>query len=156
MARCLFMTKHTLIIAILLTAAFLDGVLKYVAITNFPPENDPALSPILALVLHKNPGITFDLPIPLWIIAPLTIAILFWLTYQARSALHTQPRVALGIIAVIIGAIDNFIDRLVNGFTTDYLMFFKISVINLADVIIFLGAITILVYYTNNPRQQRA
>ena len=150
------MTKRTFIIGILLTVAALDGALKYVAITSFPPENGPALSPILALVLHKNPGITFDLPIPFWIIVPITVLIIFGLAYQARSLTNTQPRVALGIIAVIIGAVDNFIDRMVNGFTTDYVMFFKTSVINLADVLIFLGAIMILVYYRSNPHQQRA
>jgi signal peptidase II len=150
------MTKRALIIGALLAVAALDGVLKYVAITNFPSENNPTLSPILALVLHKNPGITFDLPIPFWIIAPVTVAIILWLAHQARSALHTQPRVALGVIAVIIGAIDNFIDRMMNGFTTDYLMFFKTSVINLADLLILFGAITLLLYYRSNPHQQRA
>mgnify|MGYP001615640371 FL=1 len=150
------MKHRALIIGILFAVAMLDSVLKYFAIISFPSENDPTLSPILALVLHKNPGITFDLPIPFWVIAPVTIMIILGLIHQARSLSPTQPRVVLGIIAVIIGAVDNFIDRVINGFTTDYLMFFKTSVINLADVIIVLGAIMIVVYYTNNPHQQRA
>ncbi len=150
------MKKYTLIIGIFLIITLLDGVLKYVAIANFPPENTPALSPILAFVFHKNPGITFDLPIPFLIIAPITVAIILWLARRARTVSHDQPRVTLGIIAIIIGAVDNFIDRVINGFTTDYLMFFKTSVINLADLLILFGAITLLVYYKANPHQQRA
>jgi signal peptidase II len=150
------MKHRTLIIGILLTVAILDGALKYFAITAFPPENDPALSPVFAFALHKNPGITFDIPIPFWIIAPATVLIISVLTHQARTLFHTQNHVALGIIAVIIGAVGNFVDRAINGFTTDYLMFFKTSIINLSDVMIILGAIMILVYYTNNPHQRRA
>lgn len=152
----MFIKRNVRSIGIFLTIAGIDGVLKYFALTSFPPENDPTLSPIIALTLHKNPGITFDLPIPLLVVVPVTVMILFWLIRQARTLARTQPHVALGITAVIIGATDNLIDRVINGFTTDYLMVFKTSVINLADVIIVLGAIIILVYYTNNPRQQRA
>lgn len=150
------MKHHTLILGTLITIALIDGVLKYFAINSFPAETDLNLSPIFAFALHKNPGITFDLAIPLTIITPITILIVLGLAYHARLLFSSQPRVALGIIAVIIGAVDNLIDRMINGFTTDYLMFFKTSVINLADVLIVLGAIMILVYYKTNPHQRRA
>jgi signal peptidase II len=149
------MKYRTFLIGILLTA-LLDGVLKYFAITRFPLETDPNLSPILSFALHKNPGITFDLPIPFAIILPISALIILGLTYRAREIFTTQPRVALGMIAVVLGALDNLIDRAINGFTTDYLMILKTSVINLADVLILLGAVIILVYYKNNPHQRRA
>ncbi len=150
------MKHRAIIVGTLFTITILDGILKYLAITTFPSESDPDLSSIFAFALHKNPGITFDLAIPLTIITPITILIVLGLAHQARSLYAAQPRATLGIIAVIIGAVDNLIDRMINGFTTDYLMFFKTSVINLADVLIVLGAIMILVYYKPNPHQRRA
>jgi len=147
--------KHRSLItaAFLLAIACLDGVLKYIAITRFPTENTPGLSPIVAFVFHKNPGITFDIPLPITIIIPITIGIILALAYHARTM---QPRALIGNLAIIIGALDNLIDRILNGFTTDYLMFFKTSVINLADVLILFGGITLLLYYTSNPHQRRA
>lgn len=150
------MKHRILIIVALLAVALLDGGLKYLAITNFPKENDPTLSPVFALVLHKNPGITFNIAVPLAALVPITILIILGLASQAVKHFKAQPRVALGIISVIIGAASNLVDRIINGFTTDYLMFFKTSVINLADILIILGAIVILMYHKTNPRRQRA
>ncbi len=152
------MRSHTKIIAItiLLTVALIDGGLKYTALRVLPTENNENLSPILAFTLHKNPGITFDIAVPFLILMPLTLCMLFGIAYHAWRFRHQQPRITLGLIAILIGATDNFIDRVVNGFTTDYIMFFNISVLNLADLLIMFGAIIIFMYYTTNPVQRRA
>lgn len=126
--------------------------MKYLAITSFPPDSNPSLSPILALALHKNPGITFDLAVPLFIIAPITIAILIGVVRLAIQLSSSQPIITIGLISIFAGALNNLTDRLINGFTTDYLMFFRTSVINLSDALIVLGAIIVLVYYKTNPR----
>lgn len=149
--------KHSInILGILLVTALLDGVLKYIALAHFPTESAIDLSPVVAFVLHKNPGIAFNLALPMMIVVPATCVILVSLAYHAHQINSSQPRAALGMIAVIIGALGNLVDRIVNGFTTDYLMFFSRSIINLSDILIILGAGAILVYYTHNPHQRRA
>lgn len=144
--------KWTLAVIGIIAVTIIDAAMKYFAVTYFPPDSTPSLSPILALALHKNPGVTFDLAIPLFIIAPITIAILIGVVRLAIRLSSSQPIVTIGLISIFAGALNNLIDRLINGFTTDYLMFFRTSVINLSDALIVLGAIIILVYYKTNPR----
>lgn len=132
---------------------FLDIAMKYFAISSFPADSTISLSPIIALALHKNPGITFDLAIPLFIIVPITIAILISVVRSATKLHHSQPIVSVGLWSIFFGALNNLLDRLINGFTTDYLMFFRTSVINLADALIVLGVIIVLVYYKTNPQR---
>ncbi len=146
------MTKNAVrAITIASAVVLLDGVFKYLAIHTFPSDQGPLTFPF-ALALHKNPGITFDIAIPLGIVAVLTIIILIVLARLAwRSRQEHSNRSAAACI-IIIGALGNLIDRVINGFTTDYLILFSRSAINLADVVIVIGAIGLL-YYTekNSP-----
>ena len=145
--------KWTATIIGIVTIALIDAAMKYLAIQSFPADSTPTLSPIIALALHKNPGITFDLAVPRFIIAPITIAMLIGIARLAIRLFRSQPLVTIGLISIFAGALNNLIDRIINGFTTDYLMFFRTSVINLSDALIVLGAIIILVYYKSNPRR---
>lgn len=144
--------KWALAIIGILAITFIDAGMKYLALASFPPDSTPSLSPILALALHKNPGVTFNIAIPLFVIIPITIVILIGITRLAIRLSSSQPLVTIGLISIFAGALNNLIDRIVNGFTTDYLMFFRTSIINLSDALIVLGAIIVLVYYKNNPR----
>jgi signal peptidase II len=137
----------------IMSIALIDAALKYLAVTSFPIDSDPSLSPLLALALHKNPGVTFDLAIPLFIIAPVTTAILIGVARLIARLHQSQPIVTLGLISIFAGAANNLIDRLINGFTTDYVMLFRTSVINLSDALIILGVLIILVYYKINPQR---
>lgn len=145
--------KWSLAIVGIITVTLIDAAMKYFAIAAFPPDSTPSLSPIIALTLHKNLGVTFDLPIPLFIIAPVTLVILIGIIYLAIKNRNQQPLACVGLTSVFAGALNNLIDRLINGFTTDYLMFFRTSVINLSDTLIVLGVMIILVYYKTNPQQ---
>ena len=152
------MRKNTIILAFsaIFITALVDGVCKYLALKTFangPAQNTQAA---IAFVLHKNPGITFDIPISIFILAPITAAIIFVLAKKAIELRREQPLIALAIVSVLIGATDNLIDRIINGFTTDYIMIFQTSIINLADVLILVGAMIILVYYKNTPQKRPA
>jgi signal peptidase II len=135
--------------------ALFDAALKMLALRSLPRETDPTLSPVIAFALHKNPGITFDLPIPLSIVITVTCVIIIVLAFHLPRMLNAQPCVGLGFLAIILGAFNNMIDRIVNGFTIDYIMLFRTSVLNLSDLLILFGAIMIMVYYTNNPRTRQ-
>lgn len=107
------------------------------------------------VTLHKNPGITFDIPIPIWIIALVTVFVILWLVDRAMSVRREEPMVAIGIASVVVGATNNLVDRLVHGFTTDYLMFFQTSIINISDVMIVVGMGMLLWYHRRNPQTLR-
>lgn len=137
------------VLAIVLGVTLADIVVKYIAVTSFPTEEAAAFP--FGLALHKNPGIAFDIPVPLWIIIPITGILMTGLARIAVTSWSHTPRVSLSAITMFLGAGDNLIDRLLNGFTTDYLILFSTSAINLADVLIVLGAISLLSYTHHNP-----
>ena len=134
-----------------------DGLFKYLALRQLPAEGESTLSPIIALAVHKNPGILFDLPLPLFVIAPLTLLALGALAYIFLQAWQSGNfPAACGAWAAALGALNNLLDRLINNFTTDYLIFFRTSAINLSDVLILLGVACLLWYgKTNSPAQQK-
>lgn len=137
------------ILALVLGITAADIIMKYTAVTSLPPEEAAAFP--FGLGLHKNPGIAFDIAIPLWIIAPITIVLMIGLGKLIYDAWNRQPKAALAAITIFLGAGSNLFDRLINGFTTDYLILFHTSAINLADVLIILGAIALLSYTKDNP-----
>lgn len=129
-----------------------DAGMKFFTIANFSDGHSVHLLPFIDFFLHKNPGITGDIPVPMWIIAPITIGVLLFLIDRASVQYQEHPITTLGIFSIIAGAANNFIDRLINRFTTDYLMFFNTSIINISDVLIIGGVIIILLYNKTNPR----
>jgi signal peptidase II len=124
--------------------ALLDGALKVYAIQRLPQTG--SRSGFIDFILHKNPGIAFDIPVPLWIIAPLTIVVCAWLLWISYKHWKTQQYISTAANVVVIGALGNLTDRLVNGFTTDYILLFQRSAINLADILIVTGILALLWY----------
>lgn len=121
-----------------------DWVAKLWALKHLDGELIPVIGRTVAFTLHKNYGVVSNAPIPLWIVLPLTAVIIIGCSVWLYRSWRTQHRLSLGIVVLIGGAIGNFADRLVHQFTTDYLLLFGRSVINLADVLIILGVLTIL------------
>lgn len=126
----------------------LDATFKYLAIKRLPMDGGRLSYPI-DFALHKNPGIAFDIPVPLSLVIAFTILVSILLFEYARRVWITNPIRANAALVVIIGASGNMIDRILNNFTTDYIILFAKSAINLSDILILLGAI-LLIYYTDN------
>ncbi|MCB9798798.1 signal peptidase II [Candidatus Nomurabacteria bacterium] len=87
----------------------------------------------------ENTGIAFSLPFPPYLILLLTPFILLFLFVFFRGLSNPNFMTTLGVFWVVSGAISNFADRILFGFTTDYFLFFT-SVINIADILITFGA----------------
>lgn len=132
----------------------LDVMFKMFALTRLP-ETGRVSFPV-DLMLHKNPGIAFDIAIPFPIIALLTLIIGALLVRLAVRSWKPDPRVAALAVVIIIGAIGNFLDRAINGFTTDYILLFGRSVINLSDILIIVGTLGLLCYHKDIPSQHTA
>ena len=126
----------------------IDAIFKYFAITRLPEEGSRLSSPI-DFALHKNPGIAFDIPVPLSIVVIFTILVSILLIKYALRRWKSHQKSSAAALVVVIGALGNMIDRIINNFTTDYIILFERSAINLSDILIVFGAI-LLIYYTEH------
>ncbi|MDP2632024.1 MAG: signal peptidase II [Candidatus Uhrbacteria bacterium] len=122
-----------------------DVIFKYIALSRLPEEGS-RLRFLIDFALHKNPGIAFDIPIPLSIVIALTLIISAVLLYHSVRSFNRMPMMSFFSLTIIIGALGNMIDRVINGFTTDYIILFERSAINLSDILILFGTIMLLVY----------
>ncbi len=131
---------------ILVSAAVvaLDEFAKNVALRTLPPDSALVNPGLLSLAVHKNYGVAFDIPFRLPIVVGLTLIILAFLFRMAYRHWKTSPQVTAAATIVILGAAGNLFDRLVYGFTVDYLILFGRSAINLSDTLIVIGVFTIL------------
>lgn len=119
-----------------------DLIAKFFAVQRLPEDGGRLRFPI-DFALHKNYGVAFDLPVPLWVVIPLTLIVLTLLIREARREKENTTKLfAYALIA--FGAIGNLIDRVAYGFTVDYLILFAKSAINLSDVMIVVGIIGLL------------
>jgi signal peptidase II len=132
-------------LAIFLTIA--DTVIKLIALEILPTTGSiPVFRNAIGLQLHMNSGIVANIAIPMPIIVLLTFAILTLLTLWFKSAWKNKNYfVSTSLIVLMSGATGNLVDRIAHGFTTDYIMLFERSVINVADILIVIGVIGLLV-----------
>jgi len=97
------------------------------------------------LLLSHNPGIAFGLRIPspgqeILIIAALVLV--SWLALHRPGANMEQTGYGL----IVGGALTNVIDRIPDGFVTDFVKIGSFPIFNMADACITVGAI-LLVWY---------
>jgi signal peptidase II len=128
---------------VLATGAFVFCLDQLSKALWFAPENDLGQGGwhLVRLTAHTNYGISFNLPLPLWI--PISLAVAIALGTVVLS--FTRPRLTvpalLGLGLVLGGAIGNGFDRISLGFVRDWLLWFELSAINLADVAIVAGCV---------------
>ena len=129
-----------LLSAILIT--LLDEWIKSIAIKTFPLfEGTVSNSSFLQLALHKNYGIAFNIPLYLPIVIILTTIITWVLFILAFKQWERHPAISLACLVIVCGALGNAFDRIIYGFTVDYLILFGTSAINLSDLLIIGGVI---------------
>lgn len=153
MNRAQFFTGASAVLAL----SVADAVAKWFAIGHAGPANSAEIPSLIAFALHKNPGIAFDIPVPFFIILPLTLAIIVLFGgYFGRNAFKEgRLEESLACVMVCLGALGNFLDRAINGFTTDYLIILHTSAINLSDLLILLGMGLFLWYHKGNPQIEK-
>lgn len=140
------------LLAIPFIVSITDGVLKNFALKNLPGESLAQLSPIVTFAVHRNTGIAFNIPIPLWIIIPLTVVLLMLLSERLLCLIKKSSFVlSFALTNILCGASNNLIDRMLHGFTTDYCILLQTSAINLSDLCILFGVSILFVYTQHNP-----
>ena len=131
--------KTTALLAAVVFLVTVDRLLKAWAM-NFQPEIN-VLGDWFRLILAKNQGIAFSLPIFGWWLSIVIFLIIIFLIYvfvlKIKKTAHFE---AVLYSAIILGASSNLYDRLRFGYVIDYFSLKYYSVFNLADGLILLGA----------------
>ncbi|MCC7522987.1 signal peptidase II [Candidatus Uhrbacteria bacterium] len=94
------------------------------------------------IIAHKNYGISFNIPLPLWLTVIIAVAALAWAMYTLWKLSAQTPIMTAPLLGIFIGGVlGNLTDRLVFGYVHDWLLLFGRSAVNLADGAILLGLI---------------
>ena len=126
----------------------------------------PLLPPLLDLTHVQNRGVSFsvfaDLPdavrIPL-LVGVSVAAVLAMLYYQIRYWKRLDLYTRLGLAFIIPGAVGNLIDRVQQGYVTDFIHFrwydFSFFVNNVADCLISIGVVGFLITILRERKAKR-
>jgi signal peptidase II len=134
-------------IFVLLFASFTvltDEIIKKYVMQKLPFNGEFFEWSFFSVGLHKNFGIAFDIPLAPVFVLVISLFFVALLTHIALKHLRTHPYISLGAALIVIGALGNLFDRLMYGFTVDYLLFFKTSALNLSDFVILTGTLVLL------------
>ncbi len=93
-----------------------------------------------------NKGIAFSLPVPWWMIYAVFFIffILVGLYVFDKIRFKELELDKIGLTLIAGGALGNLIDRLNHGCVTDFIRLGFFPVFNLADILIFIGAVMII------------
>src|SRR5688572_29406978 len=92
----------------------LDQWLKSILFANERLMNGSWLLGLIRFTDHQNFGISFNLPVSLWLIVIIAIGALVWAIWALRTSSSTTKSILLGIF--IGGVLGNLFDRLALGF----------------------------------------
>ncbi|NQV88999.1 MAG: signal peptidase II [Parcubacteria group bacterium] len=132
-----------------------DEWFKILAIERLPENGSLVGGKLFGLAIHKNIGIAFDIPFKLEFVIAFSViigAVLLKIAYDDRIK---KPGVSFASLVIVLGAAGNLYDRIVYGYTVDYMIWFERSAINLSDVIIVLGIVLLLLNSRRKRRQRR-
>lgn len=134
--------------AALLAAAVIavDRITKHIVHTHIGYEQSHTVIPgVLRLVYYRNTGVAFDFlsgagPIVIIVEGIALLALLaYFVTHPTRRGLWIPTGLLVG------GALGNLLDRLIDGWVTDFIKFPDWPAFNVADISITLGVITLLI-----------
>lgn len=125
--------------AALIGLFLLDRALKRAALLGLEGELVPGA---VTFELFRNGGIAFSLPFSGPLVWMLSVGILAAVSLMAAKEFRARRYGLAGAFGLFIfGACSNLFDRVVHGFTVDYLIFFSRSAVNVADGMIVAGAL---------------
>jgi signal peptidase II len=89
-----------------------------------------------------NPGVAFGVRLPGVIQTPLILLALALLAYAARKAATPSSRIGFGLL--LGGALGNVVDRLPDGYVTDFFQIGSFPIFNVADSCITVGVVLLV------------
>ena len=118
-----------------ITLTFLIRTVTYFINLNYPE------------IILCNYGISFGIKIPVYLFGIIFISIISLFIYFFINNLSNSWVSSVSYILIIVGGVNNVIDRLIYGCVVDYIRIVPWNVFNLADVFIFIGAVIVLYSY---------
>lgn len=119
----------------------IDQVLKYIARSN-TDFTYYLYKNWVGWGFFKNPGIAFSIEIPIFVVIFLTPLVLLFLSFYFLKE-ETTTIEKSSLLLIIVGAISNYIDRVLFGYTIDYIRLYT-SIINIADIMIVSGVFVLI------------
>lgn len=122
-----------------------DLLSKYFAFSNDRMSDMTVIPHALGFIQHKNYGIVANIPIPFWLI--ILISCLIFLVINVVLVISIRRKNTSRIIAlslILAGAVGNFYDRITFHYVRDWIHILNWSVINIADIAIFVGIVLLL------------
>lgn len=151
-------TAKNKIFAIMIASIFfwIDVLFKYIISADQSGDTYPIISHYFAIKYTENYGASFSLFSNItWLVILLNVvALVFPL---AGFIFSTRFAVKIGFAFILLGALDNFADRIILGYVVDYISIelgkYTI-VLNIADLMISYGVIHVLIVYlfTSNAK----
>jgi len=129
-----------------------DQVLKYFAL-RYPDYQYTFFHNFLGWEYYPNTGIAFSILVPNWLILFLSPLLLLFICLWYIKIKKTNGMITLGFCLLLFGAVSNYIDRALYGYTVDYIRFFT-SILNVADIMIALGMV-FLYFGSNSPKSPK-
>ena len=120
-----------------LVSIILDRLLKILAINNI--LNNIGIPNILFFDLYKNYYLSFGIKINNLLIIFISIIFFIILIYL----FYTKKR-DISFYLISIGFLSNIFDRIFYGYVIDYVNILNINILNLSDILIFIGIIILM------------
>lgn len=140
-------TRFSLGLGGIVLAIFLDQWTKWFFVTN-KIHVVTLIKNLLTFEFVRNTGLAFGLGGNRWVIIVVSILLLGFLLWFARTEWNNGHHLAAWASLVMgVGALSNLVDRIRYGYVVDWIDVHYWSVFNLADTWITLGALLILVNY---------
>lgn len=114
------------------------------SLQRLPSEGSLVDPGIIEFAIHRNWGMAFNIPFQMGLIILFSVIIGLFLLHIAYQNRSRHPDITFSTLMIVLGAIGNLYDRVVYGFTVDYIILLGRSAINLSDIVIVSGVILLL------------
>jgi len=112
----------------------------------FQKETTAVLDGLLETASHHNFGLIANLAVPTPLILILTISIALGVGWAYLQSLQKEEALrSIAFVCILSGALGNLYDRLTLGFVFDWILLFRISVLNIADIAIGIGILLFII-----------
>jgi len=118
----------------------LDQITKYFARSLQEPVD---IFPGLVFKFAENSGVAFSWPVPHWILIPVILLVILFLSHQLRTK-KLKKLEQVSYILILSGAIGNLIDRVIYTKVTDFISVGSFPIFNVADMCISAGVAVLL------------
>lgn len=121
-----------------------DRLFKFLAIQGVFDPPIPLIGDLFTLNAQINPYIAFSIPLEgKWLTLGVGIILLVLIHYLLSAAKSKRYGYVVPLLVLILGAASNFADRLWLGGVVDYMNIKYITVLNIADMMIVGGIMSI-------------